>query len=199
MGNTGSSSSQQGAARIAADNIAISGRRRVIRFTPGNLFAPERMSHLRHHQTTSARDFESLDIKIPKTRTLSDPHQIMLTYSSENSKTDIDLFLNAKSGVAYSTKLVLFGKAHESTTIRVKGKVYLLEAVHEIELIGTPFITKEEREAEARDFEFFSDPKIITTHFISLHRNGTEPLRIASYKPNSFTGQVKLVAYEAQE
>jgi len=201
MGCTGSKAAcAEGiSGRSYHDMKAVAPRKqKMLKFHLGDLLKPDHMSHLRHKSVLS-RDAMSLDevAKLPfgtitpKSTPMAPPHSFVATFSSNKSKTVVDALLFPESSVSYSTKVKLVGKVNENTTIKVKGKTYMIKAEYEMEAAGMPFEQVEERAREESDFKYLLDPMITKTRSVSLYRDGVEQ-SVASYKYNPDTGACKL-------
>ena len=171
--------------------------KKVLRFTLGDLLKPDQMSFVRHNSALSQGSISLVGVDtpvgavVPKTTPIVAPHHYLATFSSTNSKTDVDALMHVESGVVSdSTKVKLVGTATENTTIKVNGKTYLIKAEYDIEAMGIPFEKAEDREKS--DLRHIVSPTITNTRNVYLNKNGVEQVvKSYSYKPT--TGKCKVV------
>lgn len=180
--------------------VAPTHKKKILKFKLGDRLNPHHMSQSRHknvlgRDAMSFNDITKLPVGViaPKTTPMVPPQQYSATFLSKGSKTDVEVLLRADGGVAYSTKVKLLGQVNENTTIKAKGNIYNLQAIHTIEVNGIPYKNAEDREREEHDFQYLSDLRVTNTRIVSLHKNDIAQ-DVLSYNYKQTTGECK-VAY----
>ena len=204
MGCTASSAACAEGRAFRGGRKVASRNQKTLRFNLGDRLSPDHLSVVRLKTVLSRSAMSSdevaklpLGTMIPKSTPIAPPHHLFATFSSSKSKTVVDAILLPESDVSYSTNVKLFGVLIENTTIKVKGKTYMIKAEHEMEAMGIPFEKAEDKAIGESDFKYLLNPVIINTRSVSLYRDGVEQ-SVVYYKYNPNTGACK-VAYGSQD